>query len=160
MTAPSHCWTIAVLAQNVLKVEIAGGVAALGYIVLQESMEGELHSLAGPTVIICLLGWFASGMFMSVLDMAIVTILQCFVADEEMFEEQLRYAGSNLKKCIHIGAAGGASIPPSAVAPVALPSLHSNLGEPAPPVTSPRPANHASPALSLGGRFNPKIVNI
>jgi len=68
----------------------------LAYFVIDQYVQ-ELHSIIGPLVLIGFASWFIAGMFMSVYDMGIATILQCFVADEEMFSSDQMYAEGSLK---------------------------------------------------------------
>eukprot|EP00521_Asterionellopsis_glacialis_P008273 CAMPEP_0195282694 /NCGR_PEP_ID=MMETSP0707-20130614/1480_1 /TAXON_ID=33640 /ORGANISM="Asterionellopsis glacialis, Strain CCMP134" /LENGTH=664 /DNA_ID=CAMNT_0040341715 /DNA_START=376 /DNA_END=2370 /DNA_ORIENTATION=- len=79
---------------------ISSIVTAIGYIAMSETIADELYNLAGPTVIIFLISYFVSDMFMDVFDMAITTILQCFVADEEMFQGDQCYAEGALQQWI------------------------------------------------------------
>eukprot|EP00550_Attheya_septentrionalis_P004076 CAMPEP_0198293602 /NCGR_PEP_ID=MMETSP1449-20131203/17936_1 /TAXON_ID=420275 /ORGANISM="Attheya septentrionalis, Strain CCMP2084" /LENGTH=668 /DNA_ID=CAMNT_0043993243 /DNA_START=95 /DNA_END=2101 /DNA_ORIENTATION=+ len=74
--------------------------AGLAYIAVSEMLRDELYSVAGPCVMIFIIAFFVSDMFMDVFDMAIATILQCFVADEEMFEGEERYAEGALAKWV------------------------------------------------------------
>eukprot|EP00953_Heterococcus_sp_UTEX-ZZ885_P042145 21449-Heterococcus_DN1.PRE.1 len=67
--------------------------SALAFYVAADKLQGnELHGLIGPTLITGVLAYFMARMFTDVFAMAISTILQCFIADEEMFEPQDRYA--------------------------------------------------------------------
>ena len=61
------------------------------------SVRDQLYSIIGPLFFIAAIAWFIAGMFMSVYDMGIATILQCFVADEEMFSADQRYAEGSLR---------------------------------------------------------------
>lgn len=61
------------------------------------SVRNQLYSIIGPLFFIAAIAWFIAGMFMSVYDMGIATILQCFVADEEMFSADQRYAEGSLR---------------------------------------------------------------
>ena len=68
----------------------------LAYFAIDQYVQ-ELHSVLGPLLLIALSSWFIAGMFMSVYDMGVATILQCFVADEEMFSADQMYAEGSLK---------------------------------------------------------------
>jgi Plasma-membrane choline transporter len=70
------------------------------YHYLDDTSLNELHSFAGPVVVIFVISYFVGGMFLDVFDMSILTILHCFVADEEMFDGQARYADGSLKNWI------------------------------------------------------------
>ncbi len=56
----------------------------------------EMNYLMLPTALIAIVAYAVSEMFDEVFGMAITTILQCFVVDEEMFEADERYAPSSL----------------------------------------------------------------
>lgn len=79
------------------KIFISSFTTGIAYYVIEHNLAEHLYSVTGPLVLIAILSWFIAGMFMSVYDMGIATILQCFVADEEMFEEEERYAEGGLK---------------------------------------------------------------
>lgn len=81
------------------KLFIATVTTLLGYYAVTENLTDELHSTAGPTVFIFLLSYWVSDFFMDIFDMTISTVLQCFIADEEMFAEN-SYAEGDLKKFI------------------------------------------------------------
>jgi len=88
---------------------VAGGVVFVGklfittlttgisYYTIDHYVGDELYSVIGPLFFIAATSWFIAGMFMSVYDMGIATILQCFVADEEMFPADERFAEGGLK---------------------------------------------------------------
>mmetsp|Transcript_23549 Transcript_23549/g.51009 ORF Transcript_23549/g.51009 Transcript_23549/m.51009 type:complete len:660 (-) Transcript_23549:216-2195(-) len=69
----------------------------LSYFAIDHYVGDDLYSIIGPLFFIACIAWFIAGMFMSVYDMGIATILQCFVADEEMFTAEERYAEGSLK---------------------------------------------------------------
>jgi len=79
------------------KVFIMTLTTGISYYTIDQNVGQELHSIIGPLFFIAFIAWFIAGMFMSVYDMAIATILQCFVADEEMFSADERYAEGGLK---------------------------------------------------------------
>lgn len=91
---------------------VSGGVVFVGkvfittlttgasYFAIEHYVGDELYSIIGPLFFIAAIAWFISGMFMSVYDMGIATILQCFVADEEMFSSDQRYAEGSLKNWV------------------------------------------------------------
>jgi len=63
-------------------------------------MEVNLHSFAGPVVLIFIISWFVADMFMDVFEIGILAILHCFVADEEMFGGSPRYAERTLTRWV------------------------------------------------------------
>jgi Plasma-membrane choline transporter len=80
------------------KLFISSVVTVLAYYVLLESFGDQLYSVGGPITLIFLISYYVSDMFMDVLDMGISTVLHCFIADEEMFDnEEDRYHEKGLK---------------------------------------------------------------
>merc|ERR1712176_836876 len=87
---------------------VSGGVVFVGRIFITslccgvafitiEEYAQELHSMLGPLCVIAFTSWFISGMFMSIYDMGVAAVIQCFVADEEMFSSSDQmYAGGSL----------------------------------------------------------------
>ena len=67
------------------KLFISTLTTAIAYFVLIEYAEVELYSYAGPVACIFILTYFIADMFMDVFEVGILTVLHCFVADEEMF---------------------------------------------------------------------------
>ena len=76
---------------------ITGGISYFG----MSGADGpDITSPIGPVVMIMILSWFTASMFMNVFGMAISTILQCFIADEEMFDASTRFADAELASFI------------------------------------------------------------
>ena len=71
-----------------------------GYTAMVDKLDGQVNYIWIPTVLICFISYFTAEMFNEVFGMAISTILQCFVADEEMFEVSQRFAEGDLAKMI------------------------------------------------------------
>lgn len=63
-------------------------------------LEEALYSYGGPMIVIFCISFFLASMFMGVFDTSILTILHCFAADEEMFEENSNYTDKNFRKWI------------------------------------------------------------
>mmetsp|Transcript_14136 Transcript_14136/g.17326 ORF Transcript_14136/g.17326 Transcript_14136/m.17326 type:complete len:669 (+) Transcript_14136:64-2070(+) len=70
------------------------------YVLMNEYIEEDLNSVYGPLLVIFLMAWFISDMFMDVFQMGISTILHCFIADEEMFSGDQCFAQGQLKDWI------------------------------------------------------------
>ena len=90
---------VAVVTQVVLfiaKVFITVASAVAGYYYLEIHFGDQLNSLMVPTLLIGLCAYAVSEMFNEVFGMAISTILQCFVADEELFDADERFAPGSL----------------------------------------------------------------
>jgi len=79
------------------KLFISTVVTVVGYYIIVENLNEELYSVGGPVVVIFLISYWISDMFMDVLDMGIMTVLHCFIADEEMFDGEERYSEKDLK---------------------------------------------------------------
>merc|ERR1711907_205154 len=65
----------------------------LAYLSLQ-SIDYDLYSFWTPLVFTFLISWMITDMFIEVFGMAISTILQCYIADEEMFPDNMFAEGS------------------------------------------------------------------
>jgi choline transporter-like protein 2/4/5 len=76
---------------------VTGGCA---YFLMDSAEELDLHYIYAPVTMVMILSWFVASMFMNIFGMAISTILQCFVADEEMFDSGTRFATSELASFI------------------------------------------------------------
>jgi len=71
--------------------------AGLAYVYMERTIENELHSLFGPTVLVFIIAYFVADMFLDIFEMSSDTILQCFIADEEMFDGNSCYADGDLR---------------------------------------------------------------
>ena len=80
------------------KIFISSLTTGSAYLYLDENMSEQLYSTAGPCLVIFCLSYYVGGMFLSIFDMSTSTILQCFVADEEMFDGDECYAEGDLRK--------------------------------------------------------------
>lgn len=79
------------------KLFISAVTTGFAYIAITEKLSDELFSVGGPVTIIFLIAYWMSDFFMDVFDMAISTVLHCFIADEEMFDGRGSYADQHLK---------------------------------------------------------------
>jgi len=66
------------------KVVITAGTAVLGYFILNALNPNDLTSIVAPCLIFVMIGYCVGTMVMSVFAMSVDTVLQCFVADEEL----------------------------------------------------------------------------
>lgn len=82
------------------KVFIVAGAGTGAYFYLDYYYSDQLHGLWVPIVLVCIVSYAAADMFNEVFGMSISTILQCFVADEEMFAPEDRYASGSLASTI------------------------------------------------------------
>jgi hypothetical protein len=67
---------------------------------MTEQISEELFSVGGPTFVVFLISYFVSDFFMDIYDMGTTTILHCFIADEEMFDGDERYATDQLQSWV------------------------------------------------------------
>ncbi|KAM3571813.1 hypothetical protein VYU27_006151 [Nannochloropsis oceanica] len=67
----------------------AGGIS---YYSMTFLLEDKIHSPVGPTILVVILAWFTADMFCQIFSMTVSTLLQAFIADEEMFGPEERYA--------------------------------------------------------------------
>lgn len=82
------------------KLFISAITTTLSYIMMSQMLQDELFNLWGPTVLVFLISYFVSDMFLDVFEMGISTILQCFIADEEMFDGDECFAEGDLQDWI------------------------------------------------------------
>lgn len=60
-------------------------------------IRSDLNSTVGPAIMTGILAYYTGKMVTGVYGMAITTILQCFVADEELFPPSQQFAERDLK---------------------------------------------------------------
>ncbi|CAN0492060.1 unnamed protein product, partial [Laminaria digitata] len=77
---------------------ISLGTAGATYLCLQHFMKDDLYSPMGPVLFAGVMAYYVASSFADLLGMTTLTILQCFIADEEMFEGEDRYARNDLKE--------------------------------------------------------------
>lgn len=71
------------------------------YLVLAYNSSLDMTSIMSPLVITFILAYFVSSMFNEIFGMAIETVLCCYVADEEMFPPENRFAEGELKAVVN-----------------------------------------------------------
>jgi len=76
---------------------IAFLTAGLSYIVMERKIDDQLHSLFGPTLLVFIIAYYVADMFLDIFEMTSETILQCFIADEEMFNGDSCFADGDLR---------------------------------------------------------------
>ncbi len=59
-----------------------------------------MSGIIAPLILTFILAYFVSVMFSEIFSMCIETILCCYIADEEMFPPEQRFADGNLKAAI------------------------------------------------------------
>ena len=82
------------------KLFIVAGSTIGAYFYLNIQYSDSLNGLYVPIVLVGLASYAASEIFNEVFGMAISTILQCFVTDEEMFGPEDRFAPGSLASTI------------------------------------------------------------
>lgn len=80
------------------KIFVSSLTTGAAYLYIDTHLNEMLYSTAGPCVLVFFLSFFVGGVFLSIFDMSTSTILQCFVADEEMFDGDECYAEGDLRK--------------------------------------------------------------
>lgn len=81
------------------------------YLILAYSVpSGEMNGLVSPLIFTFILAYFVAFMFSEIFGMCIETILCCYIADEEMFAPEKRFADGGLKSAIQKTAQGGATV--------------------------------------------------
>lgn len=80
------------------KIFVSSLTTGAAYLYIDTNLNEMLYSTAGPCVLVFFLSFFVGGVFLSIFDMSTSTILQCFVADEEMFDGDECYAEGDLRK--------------------------------------------------------------
>lgn len=80
------------------KIFISSLTAGAAYIYMEREIGTVVFSLTGPTVVIFFMAYFVGDMFLDIFEMSTATILQCFIADEEMFDGADNYAEGELRK--------------------------------------------------------------
>jgi len=83
------------------KLFIVFAIGTASFFALDAIYGGIISSVLGTAIFISILSWFVGNMFMEVLGIGITTILQCFIADQEVrpsleFSFQHRYHPSRL----------------------------------------------------------------
>ena len=77
---------------------------ALAYMCMDRVIGDELNSLVGPCIFVAFFAYCIAILFMSVFAMGISTLLQCFIADEEMHPDPSeRYATESLSSFVGSG---------------------------------------------------------
>ena len=85
------------------KVFISVFTTFIAYLALANSTS-DLNGFILPLFFVLLLAYFVASMFTEIFGMGISTILQCFIADEEMFEPEKRFAEGGLRSTMQITA--------------------------------------------------------
>jgi len=81
------------------RVFIAILTTCAAYIIISTYVDqADIHSPVGPSAMVFLIALVVGDMFLDLFEMATETILQCFIADEEMFAGDSGYADGDLRK--------------------------------------------------------------
>jgi len=79
------------------RIFIASFTSGIAYIVIDRIFGPELYSPISPVIVVFILAYNIGDMFLEIFEMSTETILQCFIADEEMFEGNSGYADGELR---------------------------------------------------------------
>eukprot|EP00640_Fibrocapsa_japonica_P000767 CAMPEP_0113938732 /NCGR_PEP_ID=MMETSP1339-20121228/5151_1 /TAXON_ID=94617 /ORGANISM="Fibrocapsa japonica" /LENGTH=593 /DNA_ID=CAMNT_0000941985 /DNA_START=62 /DNA_END=1843 /DNA_ORIENTATION=+ /assembly_acc=CAM_ASM_000762 len=82
------------------KLVITVGATFLAFVTLDAAYVDKLHGLYAPTIVVFILSYVVSHMFVEVFGMAMYAILQCFIADEEMYGSNSPFASPELASAI------------------------------------------------------------
>lgn len=85
------------------KVFISVFTTFIAYLALSAN-QGEINGFVSPLIFVFILSWFVASMFTEIFGMGIETILMCFIADEEMFEPEKRFAENGLRSTMQVTA--------------------------------------------------------
>eukprot|EP00611_Tribonema_gayanum_P025465 TRINITY_DN5798_c0_g2_i1.p1 TRINITY_DN5798_c0_g2~~TRINITY_DN5798_c0_g2_i1.p1 ORF type:complete len:646 (-),score=224.01 TRINITY_DN5798_c0_g2_i1:303-2240(-) len=85
----------------IMKLVICLATMAATYLGLDATIGNELHSFVGPTIFVGVLAYLVASVFAELFSMTTATILQCFIADEEMYSPAERYADNDLKDFVN-----------------------------------------------------------
>jgi hypothetical protein len=79
------------------------------------SNNSDMYGIISPLVFTAILAYFVSSIFSEIFGMCIDTILMCYIADEEMFPPENRFADGGLKSSLQEAAekaAATSKVPP------------------------------------------------
>jgi len=79
------------------RIFIASLTTGIAYITIDRHIGEELHSPGGPVALILIISYMVGNSFIEIFDMSTETVLQCFIADEEMFEGDNVFADGDLR---------------------------------------------------------------
>jgi len=82
------------------KIFITATTGLISYYLIEANLSDDLDSVLVPVIFIMIIAYFVASLFFSIFSMAVDTILECFVADEEMFNGDDCYAEKDLKEWI------------------------------------------------------------
>jgi Plasma-membrane choline transporter len=68
-------------------------------------IKNQLHSFVGPVIFVGVLAYLVASVYAEMFSMATATLLQCFVADEEMYAPHERYAQNELREWVDVNGA-------------------------------------------------------
>jgi len=78
------------------KMFVVLGIGISGFFACQLLYGDYIFSPLGIAIFISIIAWFIADMFLGVFGIAITTIMQCFVADEEMYPQGSYYVPDEL----------------------------------------------------------------
>jgi len=75
---------------------ICGAATAGSYFIMAEVYGDEMTGYWLPALFVFAISWFVADFFLDIYGMAVSTLLQCFIADEEMYPPDQRFAENSL----------------------------------------------------------------
>lgn len=85
---------------NIMTFFVVAVTISGAYYGMDANIRSDLNSIAGPTIMTAVLAFYTGKMITGVYGMAITTILQCFVADEELFPPSQQFADNDLRSWV------------------------------------------------------------
>jgi len=92
---------VSALVSFIGKIFISVMTTGMVYMVMENHVGDQLHSLFAPVAFVFLISYCVADIFMDLFDMSTSTILQCFIADEEMFSGKQCFADGDMRKFIN-----------------------------------------------------------
>jgi hypothetical protein len=90
---------------HLLQFFIVSATVLLAYLAIAyTTSSSDVTGIISPLIFIAVLAYSVSGVFTEIFGMGIETILLCFIADEEMFPPEKRFAEGSLKQTVQVTA--------------------------------------------------------
>jgi len=83
------------------KIFIVSIATAGSFFLIEEIYGDEINGLFLPVLFVFILSYYTADMFLDIYEIAMMTVLQCFIADEEMFGSENGFASDSIKSYIH-----------------------------------------------------------
>lgn len=94
-------FTVSHLAIIAGKLFVCSLATATSYYYFTGAYSDKLHDFVAPTILVMIISWMTASMFFDVLQMAIDTVLMCYVADEEANDGKPIFAGAKMNDFVN-----------------------------------------------------------